>query len=107
MRLAPQATDACGADNFSGDIIIDVYTAYTSPLPTPSACTDVSTVTIAGVQGTRWTHTSSACGDFPFLAYRFVTGGRTYTAAFDGYGTSANLTSQLDMIMTNTWAFHP
>ena len=107
VRISPQAADICGADNYDGDIIINVQSAPGSPPPTPSACSDVSNVTISGVQGTRWTRTSSACGDYPFLAYQFITGGRFYIASTDGFGTSADLTSQLDLIVRDTWSFHP
>lgn len=106
VRISPKEADICGADNFSGDIIVDVQSAPESPAPTPSQCTDVSSVTVGGVQGTRWTHLSSGCGDYPLLVYQVVTGGRYYTSAFDGYGTSVDLTSQLDLIMRRTWAFH-
>lgn len=104
LRLAPHADAVCGSDSSNNDITVDVSGTANYYTFTPSACTQVSTVTVDGVRGTR---TTSSCGGYA-VEYEFNTNGHTYAISFGNgpSGSGSDLTADLDLMMTRTWAFH-
>jgi hypothetical protein len=105
LRVAPHP-DTCGSDRTNDDITIDVFPAgnknFTS---TPSACNEVTTVTVDNIGGTR---SASNCGSYPAVTYDFTTNGHEYLISFawDSHPAGSDLTAELDQVMTRTWAFH-
>jgi hypothetical protein len=105
LRVAPHP-DTCGSDRTNDDITIDVFPAgnknFTS---TPSACNNVTTVTVDNIGGTR---SATNCGSYPAVTYDFTTNGHEYLISFawDSHPAGSDLTAELDQLMTRTWAFH-
>jgi hypothetical protein len=106
----------CGADEADG-ILVQSYagsSAFSTPAPGASGVT-ATTVTVDGIRGTLYYQPSSGCISTDYQ-YVFFTGGRVYQIYTLGAAASScsvtpnppiqDLSAFMEMIVTQTWAFH-
>jgi len=106
----------CGADDADG-ILVQSYagsSAFSTPAPGASGVT-ATTVTVDGIRGTLYYQPSSGCISTDYQ-YVFFTGGRVYQIYTLGAAASScsvtpnppiqDLSAFMEMIVTQTWAFH-
>jgi hypothetical protein len=118
VRTGPPVAfpSVCGSDSAS-NIIVDSGVPAAFPAPPADSCETVTAtqVTIAGVPGTRTVRSSSCAGSASLITYSFETNGLRYEitdqrnpagAASSNSPADPDLTTTLDMIMKDTWAFH-